>query len=225
MSIPRGFPVVVCLLVLASPLLPQSGHWEGAPTFQRVDAIERWARAVGGREKVAAIKSIYREATIDVGGHTGTIKVRHNADGTYRKEEQIATYSSIETYDGTNATVQQGSMPARTLSGEELAVARSKAYANTNAIFFAFFPDRRPGTIAIEGDDTIVMKPTGGVDWRVTLDPTTSLPKTMQHQNVTVTFVSYEIVDGITVEKEIRRTTGDPKWDSVIRFTKTVIEK
>ena len=51
--------------------------------------IERWARAVGGRDKVAAIKSIYREATIEYGGYEGTLKVWHTADGKYRKEEQI----------------------------------------------------------------------------------------------------------------------------------------
>ncbi|HEY0613932.1 MAG TPA: hypothetical protein VGC96_04800 [Candidatus Elarobacter sp.] len=38
-----------------------------------------------------------------------------------------------------------------------------------------------------------------------------------------MTFVSYETVDGITFEKEIRRSAGDPARGSVIRFTKTVV--
>lgn len=42
-------------------------------------------------------------------------------------------------------------------------------------------------------------------------------------RTITVTFVSYETVDGIRIEKEIHRTTGDPGYDSVIRFTKTVL--
>ena len=204
------------------------GAFTAPLTFRRVDAVERWAKAVGGKEKIAAIKSIYREATIEVGGHIGTLKVRHSADGTYWKEEKIATFSSVDTFDGKTATVQQGSAPARTLTGAELAIARSKAYANTNAIFFAFFPERRHGTIAIEGDDLVVMKPEGGVDWRVTLDPETSLPKTMAHEEdgrtVTVTYPAYETVNGITMEKEIRRGTGDPNREAVIRFTKTIIE-
>ncbi len=29
--------------------------------------------------------------------------------------------------------------------------------------------------------------------------------------------------DGVKLEKEIRRTMGDPRFNSVIRFTKTVI--
>lgn len=189
--------------------------------------VDRWANAVGGRDKVAAIKSIYREATISVGPYEGSIKVWHTADGKYRKEEQVATFSNIETFDGEAGTVQQGSAPPRRMLGAELQQSISKRYANSNAMFFAFFPERRHGTVTVEGEDTIVLKPEGGIDWRVTLDPETSLPKTMIHkegdQTVTVTFVAYETVEGIKFEKEIHRSTGDSRPDAVIRFTKTVI--
>jgi hypothetical protein len=88
-------------------------------------------------------------------------------------------------------------------------------------MFFAFFPEKRRGTVTYDGD-TIVLHPDGGVEWRVTLDPQTSLPKTLTHmQNdrlVTDTFVAYETVDGITIEKEIQRGP----IGAVIRFTKTV---
>src|SRR5262249_35002425 len=49
---------------------------------------------------------------------------------------------------------------------------------SSNAMLFAFFPERRRGAVDIEGDNTIVLKPEGGVEWRVVLDPQTSLPKT-----------------------------------------------
>ena len=189
--------------------------------------VDRWANAVGGRDKVAGIKSIYREATISVGPYEGTIKVWHTADGKYRKEEQVATFSNIETFDGEAGTVQQGNTPPRKMVGAELQQSISKRYANSNAMFFAFFPERRHGTVTMEGEDTIVLKPEGGIDWRVTLDPETSLPKTMIHkegdQTITVTFVGYETVEGIKFEKEIHRSTGDSRPDAVIRFTKTVI--
>jgi hypothetical protein len=189
--------------------------------------IERWANAVGGRDKVAAIKSIYREATLEYGGYQGTIKVWHTADGKYRKEEKIATYSVIETFDGVNGTVQQGDAPPHQMTGAELELATSKRFSNSNAMLFAFFPERRRGTVTIEGDNTVVLKPEGGIEWRVTLDPQTSLPKTMVHkeggQTITVTFDSYETVDGIKFEKEIHRSAGDPNRGAVIRFTKTVI--
>jgi hypothetical protein len=191
--------------------------------------IDRWARAVGGRDRVAAIKSIYREAAVEYGGYEGTIKVWHTADGKYRKEEQIATYSLVETFDGVNGFVKQGDGPPRKMSGPELALATSKRFSNANAMFFAFFPERRRGAVFIEGDNTIVLKPEGGVEWRVMLDPQTSLPKTMVHQEgeqtITVTFDSFETVDGIKFEKEIHRSAGDPSRGAVIRFTKTVINQ
>ena len=196
--------------------------------FASHNPIDRWAKAVGGKDKVAAVKSIYREATVEVGGYKGTIKVWHTAEGRYRKEEEITgIFSTTETFDGTNGIVKQGNEDPHAMEGPERARALSSAYANSNAMFFVFFPDRRRGTVNVEEDGTIVMKPEGGIDWRVTLDPQTSLPKTMVHQQtgrtVTVTFVEYETVDGLKLEKEIHRSTGDPRYDSVIRFTKTII--
>src|SRR5205085_8070271 len=99
----------------------------------------------------------------------------------------------------------------------------SKAFANSNAIFFVFFPKQHRGTINAENDDTIAFKPEGGVEWRVTLDPRTSLPSTMTHKEgdktITVSFASYETIDGIQFEKEIRRSSGDGRPGAVIRFT------
>ncbi|HVR37573.1 MAG TPA: hypothetical protein VMU84_00640 [Thermoanaerobaculia bacterium] len=165
--------------------------------------------------------------TVEISGLKGTIKVWHTADGRYRKEEQVGPYSTVETFDGANGTIKQGAAPPRAMTDAERAKARSARYANSNAIFFAFFPDRRRGSLVVEDDGTIVMKPEGGIDWRITLDPQTSLPKTMTHDEgghtINVTFVSYETIDGVKFESEIHRTMGDPRFDAVIRFTKTVI--
>src|SRR5947209_3756378 len=43
--------------------------------------VERWAKAAGGRESIAAIKSVYREGTLEVAGMQGQIKIWHTADG------------------------------------------------------------------------------------------------------------------------------------------------
>jgi len=189
--------------------------------------LERWAKAVGGSDKMAALKSIYREETIQYGAYEGTVKVWHTADGKYRKEEQVASYSLVETFDGANGFVRQGDGPPHQMTGAELTLATSKRFSNSNAMLFAFFPERSRGTVAIEGDNTIVLKPEGGVEWRAMLDPQTSLPKTMVHkegeQTITVTFDTYETVNGINFEKELHRSASDPSRGAVIRFTKTII--
>ena len=35
--------------------------------------IDRWAAAIGGREKIATVKALYREGTLDFGGMPFTI--------------------------------------------------------------------------------------------------------------------------------------------------------
>jgi hypothetical protein len=196
-------------------------------TVAAANPVERWAKAVGGRKKVAAIKSIYREGTLEYSGAQGTIKVWHTADGKYRKEEKVAGYSLIETFDGVNGAVQQGTAPPHKMTDAELRLATSRRFANANAMLFAFFPERRHGSLDIEPDGTIVLKPDGGIEWRVTLDPQTWLPKTMVHQEgrqtITVTLDSYETIGGIKFEKEIHRSAGDPSRGAVIHFTKTII--
>ena len=44
-------------------------------------------------------------------------------------------------------------------------------------------------------------------------------------QTITVTFDSYETVDGIKFEKEIHRSAGDPSRGAVIHFTKTILNQ
>lgn len=190
------------------------------------DAIDRWANAVGGRDKVSAIKTIYREAEVEFGAYKGTLKVWHTSDGKYRKEENVGPLAAVEAFDGTKGSVKEGNAPAREMTIPEVELLRAKRFANANAMFFAFFPERRQGSVATEPDGTIVLKPEGGVEWRVRLDPTTSLPQTMVHKEgdriITVTFDSYETIDGVKLEKQIHRSAGGPAG-AVIRFTKTVI--
>ncbi len=194
--------------------------------FAATGPVERWANAIGGHDTIAKVKCIYREGTIELNGMHGTIKVWHTADGRYRKEEQVAIYSRIETFDGKNLLVKNGDTAPQKLEGTELAVETSKAFANSNAIFFVFAPDHR-GTITAEGNDAVVFQPQGGVEWRVNLDPQTSLPTSMTHKEgdrtITAAFASWETVDGLKLEKEIRRSSGEGRPVAVIKFDKTVI--
>jgi hypothetical protein len=194
-------------------------------TLAADQSVDRWAAALGGRDKIAALKAVYREASVQVGSYQGTIKVWHTADGKYRKDEKVAAFSNTETFDGTKGMIQQGLMPARAMTEAELEVTRSKRFSNWNAIFFVLFSDRHHGSVVAQNANTLSFKPDGGIEWQVELDSKTSLPKSMTHneggQTITVTFESYETVDGLQFEKEIHRSGGG--MNRVIRFTKTVI--
>src|SRR5262249_61454339 len=137
------------------------------PVAAAVSPIDRWATAVGGRDRIAAIHAVYREATIEVAGFQGSIKAWHTADGRYRKEAQVATRSSVETFDAVNGAVRQGAEAPRRLAGVELERSKTSAFANANAMFYVFFPQRHRGTLTIDDEGWIVFKPEGGIDWRV----------------------------------------------------------
>jgi hypothetical protein len=188
--------------------------------------IDHSATAVGGRDKVATIKAVYREASLEFGGYKGTLKVWHTADGKYRKEEKIGDLSTVEIFDGAKGTIKEGEAPPREMTSAEVEISKAKRFANANAMFFAFFSERRHGTVATDPDGTIVLKPDGGVEWRVTLDSQSSLPKTMVHKEndrtITVIFDSYETVNGIKFENEIHRSAGGPA-SALIHFTKTIV--
>jgi hypothetical protein len=189
-------------------------------------AFDRWAEAIGGRERLSRVEAVYREATIDIAGFEGTIKAWHTADGRYRKEERVAAVSTVETFDGSHGALRQGAAPPMPLAGQDLERTRSMPFANWNAVFFVLFPSRLQGTRTAEGD-VIVFRPEGGIDWQVTLDSSSGLPSTMRHQEggrtVVVTFASYDTIDGLAFEREIHRSNGNPQFDAVIRFNKTVI--
>ena len=116
------------LFVATSFAFVASLHVAGA-----TNPLDRWAQAVGGLEKIAAVRSIYREASISVMGYEGSVKAWHTFDGKYRKEEQVATFSSIEIFDGTTGTVQQGAAPPRQMSAGVQSGASTRATLCSNA--------------------------------------------------------------------------------------------
>src|SRR5438874_8136984 len=84
--------------------------------FAEDDLIDRWATAAGGRDKVAAIKAIYREANLEFGPYKGTLKVWHTADGKYRKEEKIGDLATVEIFDGAKGSIQESNGAAREMT-------------------------------------------------------------------------------------------------------------
>ena len=187
--------------------------------------IERWVTALGGRDRLAAVRSLYREATLETGGLSGTLKLWETSDGRFRNEVNLAAYSSIETFDGVAGMKQIGTAPPHKTSGIDLERAITTSYSGASAMFF---PERRPGRVTVEGDNVVVIKPEGGIEFRITLDPQSWLPATMNRADEgdrvsTFTFVSTETVDGIIFAKEVRQSRGDPRSDAVIRFTKTLV--
>jgi predicted aspartyl protease len=199
--------------------------WIAASTpLTTADLLDRWAAAEGGRERIEKVQAVYREATLEVGGLRGTLKLWQTATGQTREEVSLASYQSLEIFDGTRGWAQQGQAPEHELAGANLEKAISEAYAGANA---HFFPSRRKGTVTLDGND-VILRPEGGRESRVVLDPATWLPKAYvrrEHERqVTTTVESWTDVDGLKFPAAMLQSTGDRRFDVRITFTKTVID-
>ena len=189
--------------------------------------LDRWAAALGGRERLVRITSVYRETAIKTGGVTGQSKNWSMIDGRMRNDRELAGVSDIETFDGRSGwTVDSGAAPHR-LGGADLERAVNDAYVSS---FSQFFPGRMAGTVELVGGGepyvTLLIRPAGGREMRILIDPATWLPharlQRSQERTATTTFLSWMDVDGVRFPKDVRRAFGDPRFD--IELTTTSIK-
>src|SRR5512133_3616955 len=86
-----------------------------APPHARSDdpraLIACWRDATGDRARLAAVRSIEREATTEEDGLTGTLHSWWRADGAYREDESIGPASGVLVFDGTHGWGRGGLGP------------------------------------------------------------------------------------------------------------------
>lgn len=181
-----------------------------------------WSRALGGKERLAQITSVHREAQITYGGLTGAMRVWQKNDGRYRLEIDLGPTSEVDTFDGHAGWAQEGTAPPHQVGGAELERAVSDAYLFALA---QFFPERREGQVVVDDEQTITVRPNGGTEVTVLMDPATKLPRAYVRRDAdraeTTSFDSWVDVDGVKFPGALRQTTGDPRFDMKIVFTKT----
>ncbi|HEV7923459.1 MAG TPA: aspartyl protease family protein [Thermoanaerobaculia bacterium] len=190
------------------------------------EALDRWAAALGGRERLARIRAVHRELALTMKGVSGTERDWTTAAGQSRGETQLAGYSSITTFDGSEGWSADGDAQPHRISGFDLNIAVTNLYMDS---FSMFFPDRRPGTIELADANgpyvVLLLKPAGGREARVLLDRRTWLPhaiqQPLQERTQLTTINSWEEVDGVKFPHELLQSTGDPKFDIGITATRT----
>jgi hypothetical protein len=216
-------------IALLSLILLSSLAASAAPPVTREQALSNWLNAVGGRERLAAIKATVREAFISSGGEEGTAKTWSLADGRYRTDALIAGVDSAELFDGRDGWTIANDAPAHRAGPTDRERLVTEAWLEANA---QWFPKRRGGTVVLESasDDEVVLvaRPEGGREARIVLDRATWLPKRyvqrVDERMETVTVLAWETVGGVKLAKELVSGRGDPKYDTQIRFTKTTFD-
>lgn len=213
---------IVCVLVLLLSGFGLSGA--AAPSLD--DVVKVWTSALGGREQLGKVHSIYSKATVEMGGLSGVDEEWVTVEGNHRSRFDLGdVYRNLTVFDGqrNQGWVLDQNGKVRELDEAEIKDEMTSSYLNS---FSFLFPDRRPGTVALSGGDEtqsiLKLSPEGGREVTIYIDNKSGLPlrqeQPQQDRTVTLTFSNWKVVDGINFPYQIRQSTGDPKYDVLIQL-------
>jgi len=188
--------------------------------------LDCWAKAVGGRERLAKIKSIEREGKVTSPGERGTFHGWIRSDGASYEEGKFGPVASRAGFDGQRRWVQDGFAPAHESTGVELTGSITWAYFDS---FSALVPGRLPGEVKPgPAPWTLVLAPKGGREWTLTLDQKTCLPKTVTYQGgtrtITLTYLKWIRVSGVQLPALLEQSDGDPATTYRYTYEKTLVD-
>ena len=200
-------------------------------TLTKEQVLDRWAAALGGREKLEQIRTVHSKGSVETGGVKGTFERWSTWRGEFRGVLDISgAIHQLNIFDGKQGWAMDSSGAVHELSGGNLRSAASSAYEASESFLF---PGRLPGAVVLSGHDTnqsayvVRLEPDGGNPVTVFLDETTFLPKREETTGPlgnprSITISAWREVSGIKIPARTIQSTGDPKFD--IRITTEQVE-
>lgn len=218
----RLFTLIAGSTIALSMLGAPTTLAQTAPDAQTL--LDRWADAIGGRDRLAEIRSEHTRSAIEVGGMTGTAENWTTIEGKARETFDLGgIYKMLTVYDGTQGWRVDHNGKLQEIQGVALQDRITSSYLSS---YSQFFPERMPGSIeeAIEdssGTNWLVkISPEGGGEVAVALDKVTSLPSyyiEVEDDRLRHIYLSdWREVDGIKIPFQVRQSTGDPRYDVLI---------
>ena len=182
--------------------------------------LERWLKALGGRDKLAAVHSMYVKAVVVSDGQLGTMENWQTADGKYKTIVSLGDHEFTTVCDGRSGWAESDGT-VEDLGGSSLAAAITRSYLGS---YSQFFPDRQPGSVEWVREDAdayvIRLTPTGGLPVIFFLDKQSGLPSRheMTDSDRTFTFEYLEWSDyaGLKALKRGRQTTNPSAPDLTV---------
>lgn len=215
----RLVPAIVFLALQAIQAQPSG------PPLTQEQVLERWATALGGRDRLEHLRSVHLKGTVETGGMNGTFERWTTWRGESRMALDIAgAIRQITIFDGKQGWVLDANGVAHELAGGNLRSTVSSAYEASQSYLFA---GRLPGHIVFSGHDAgasayiLRLEPDGGAPVTVYLDDTTFLPRKEESAGPlgnqrTITFEAWREFAGARIPVSIRQSTGDPKFDIIV---------
>ena len=187
--------------------------------------LDRWAAALGGREKLQQIRTVHSKGSVKTGGLEGTFERWSTWRGESRTVLDISgAIHQVTVFDGKQGWAMDASGAVHELSAGNIRSAISGAYEASDSFLF---PGRLAGTVASVSHDArqsaylVRLEPEGGNPITVFLDENSFLPKREETAGPlgdtrSSTISSWRVVDGIKIPASTVQSTGDPKFDIVI---------
>lgn len=189
--------------------------------------LDRWADALGGRERLAAVHGLHLQEAIATGGLTGSYQSWSDAHGSLHTSVHLGdVIHEDDILAGGQGWVRDISGLTHASTGTDLESLVSEAYEASDS---QLLPGRMPGQVEFMGVDAMrhayVLKlaPAGGTPVTVYLDMQSFLPQAESivqgGQTQTTSYTAWKAVDGLQFPAAARQSTGDPKYDVLITLS------
>ena len=221
--------LVVALCATGGGRLHASPDAASGPPLTTERALDLWAGALGGRERLEKVRMLYLSGSLRTGGLEGTYKRWTTSTGSLKTVLEIpGVFRQVIVLRGREGWTMDGSGTVSDLAGGTLESVVSSAYEASGAFFF---PGRLPGRVELasaqEGGGPILrLVPDGGTAVTVVLDERTFLPVREESRGPagprTITFADWKAFSGILYPGTVRQSNGDPRLDAV--FTTSRVE-
>ena len=190
--------------------------------------IDSWTTALGGRERIEHIKSIYQYGTTLEGGLQGRLEEWSTATGQHRRfYERTGVDSALTIYDSRRGWYRDWNGKVHELEGADLRNEVAEAYQSS---YSALILGRMSGKTEFLGSDEtgklyiLKFSPLGGRTVTYYLDKSTLLPVKSERQNednlLTTHFSDWHEIEGVKIPFGLRRSTGDARYDTTITINK-----
>jgi hypothetical protein len=183
-----------------------------APTAQIV--LDRWAAALGGREKLQAIRGIYTRSGVEMGGIRGTVQTWETTEGRRRVEFRLASLVHQDTiFDGHAGWKRNAQGKLRPLAGADLEEEVTSAFLASYSQFLTGRCAGRVEFVGEEGNTWIVrLLPEHGRPVTEYIDKTTGLParevQRVEDREQVVYIDEYREIGGLQLPARVRQVTG-----------------
>jgi hypothetical protein len=185
------------------------------PLVQEI--LDRWAEAMGGRDRLSAVETIHTVSAVSMAGLEGTLEEWFTAGGHHRLDLDLAgilTLTTVTTPERSWHVDQNGTVLEQ--AGKDLEDEITEVFLGT---WSHLLPNRMTGRVELCDPDPemgalcVRILPDGGTECVVWIDPHNHLPMRSESpagsgETTVVRVLGWRDTEGIAVPARIEQTTG-----------------